>query len=217
MSFLTSEKKVKDQTKISSLFMKFYRYGISSQASGDGTTTLRSEPVERQIVCCKQRSISFYLKPKTPIDFHQPGDYIGSIVIEPSLYNLNSSKERYRVYLQSDHWQEIKRKYRSSRLPQDCHVCGTREDINLHHRTYKRRGKEYLRDLLPLCTKCHKLTHAYIKSKKVGLWAAARVLKSKLKLRHRHIRRMRKDKYKVIATERRDKMYKSYGLHLRSW
>src|SRR5258706_15553864 len=108
-----------------------------------------------------------------------------------TLYNQSSSKERYRTYLQSNHWYEIKEKYKNSKLPQNCYICSTYNLINLHHRTYKRRGKEYLRDLLPLCWKCHRLAHEYLKrskSTRINLWNIARKLKSKLGLRKRKVR-----------------------------
>lgn len=48
---------------------------------------------------------------------------------------------------------------------------------DLHHRSYKRIGKERLHDLVPLCRPCHEETHKYAaerKAKKVkmALWGA---------------------------------------------
>ena len=67
----------------------------------------------------------------------------------------------YREYLGSEHWAELKAKYRAaSWLPQNCMGCGYRA-VQLHHRTYQRLGFENLTDLMPLCRDCHRKVHEY--------------------------------------------------------
>jgi hypothetical protein len=66
----------------------------------------------------------------------------------------------YRDYLRSPHWQDVKRRYRASKMPQDCKVCRARW-VELHHRSYRRLGNEKLHDLVPLCAEHHKGAHAY--------------------------------------------------------
>lgn len=40
-----------------------------------------------------------------------------------------------------------------------CQTCGSTERLQVHHRTYLRRGREMSRDLMVLCEPCHKLFH----------------------------------------------------------
>lgn len=65
----------------------------------------------------------------------------------------------YREYLQSPEWQE-RRKQAMKRAGFRCQICnayGVR--LNVHHRTYERRGNEDNRDLITLCEDCHATFH----------------------------------------------------------
>lgn len=87
----------------------------------------------------------------------------------------------YSKYLSSAKWQDIKTRYRKSKLPQDCYICGE-ERVDLHHKTYARLRNERLTDLLPLCRICHRIVHVYRvrrKSRRITLWNAARRLKKR--------------------------------------
>lgn len=86
----------------------------------------------------------------------------------------------YKKYLNSSHWKEVKARYRQSKLIQECYICGSKNKIHLHHKSYKRIGNENLNDLIPLCEKCHSLVHFKLKqsnSQKVNLWNIARKVK----------------------------------------
>ena len=87
----------------------------------------------------------------------------------------------YAVYIRSSAWERKKRKYRASRLPQTCRVCGAK-GVDLHHLTYKRLGRERLTDLAPLCRRHHDGAHAFAKRKNIALWQAT----------HKYIRAERK-------------------------
>lgn len=65
----------------------------------------------------------------------------------------------YAAYLNSAEWADVKRRYRDSDLPQDC-CCGESTDLDFHHLTYERVGREALEDLTPLCRPCHRALHA---------------------------------------------------------
>lgn len=67
----------------------------------------------------------------------------------------------YAQYLRSEHWANLKRRYRESRLPQACLGCGDPR-FQMHHRTYTRLGHELLTDLMPLCGDCHQAVHDYL-------------------------------------------------------
>jgi hypothetical protein len=65
----------------------------------------------------------------------------------------------YRHYLlYSPAWQETKERYEASGRPQKCMVCHD-PHYELHHRTYKRLGRELLQDLIPLCRDHHDQVH----------------------------------------------------------
>ncbi len=66
-------------------------------------------------------------------------------------------------YQQSDHWREVRWRYRKSDYPQRCLVCGAR-NFDLHHRSYARLGAELLFDLVPLCQKHHGELHELLDS-----------------------------------------------------
>lgn len=89
----------------------------------------------------------------------------------------------YRQYLASEHWKDVRRRFYKSRLVtrspsgRPCCAACLQDDrpLDLHHQTYKRLGKEYLRDFVLLCHECHEGAHAhYKKDKRSGLWGASR-------------------------------------------
>jgi phage terminase large subunit GpA-like protein len=92
----------------------------------------------------------------------------------------NLGFNNYNEYLRSDHWNKIKRKYRMSRKrPQHCWCCGSKNNLQLHHKTYKRLGKEKLNDLLLICDECHSQLHNLVKrDNNMRLFTAASVMRS---------------------------------------
>lgn len=65
----------------------------------------------------------------------------------------------YADYLQTPEWHE-RRKARLRVARYRCQVCNRNDRVlNVHHRTYERRGEEYARDLIVLCQPCHYLFH----------------------------------------------------------
>jgi len=65
----------------------------------------------------------------------------------------------YREYLQTPEWQARRARHLKSAgfRCQVCNAVGVQLDV--HHRTYERRGSEYFKDLIALCRTCHKLFH----------------------------------------------------------
>lgn len=80
----------------------------------------------------------------------------------------------YRQYLRSDHWRDLKRRYRQAPLPQACVACGDPR-YQLHHISYGRLGREPLTDLVPFCDNCHGAIHAYERTHPTGLWSLFRI------------------------------------------
>lgn len=65
----------------------------------------------------------------------------------------------YPEYLASEHWQDVQRRFWASRLAERCAGCKGRP-TQIHHRTYKRLGQEWLNDLVAVCRDCHVAIHA---------------------------------------------------------
>lgn len=71
--------------------------------------------------------------------------------------------------------------------------------MQLHHQTYTRLGFERLTDLVPLCEKCHKATHVFLKQCKAA--GANRIIKGA----HKAIRKRRQRE--VIAPDTKPVRY----------
>lgn len=80
-------------------------------------------------------------------------------MIGPKLAKLGYAS--YADYLQAEHWQEVRRRYRASKRPQSC-GCGRKILLHLHHLTYERLGAEEMEDLLLLCADCHAQEHGAV-------------------------------------------------------
>jgi hypothetical protein len=64
----------------------------------------------------------------------------------------------YSEYLRTPEWKAL----RTQKLKQvgfACEFCSSRINLNVHHRTYERRGYERLNDLRVLCNACHSKLH----------------------------------------------------------
>jgi len=64
----------------------------------------------------------------------------------------------YRDYLQTDEWKARRAQHLKS-AGYRCQVCNAKGLIDIHHRTYERRGDENYKDLIALCRNCHSLFH----------------------------------------------------------
>lgn len=88
--------------------------------------------------------------------------------------------DSYAEYLESDHWQEFRKKYYSKR-PYKCFVTGDRENIDLHHIDYSHLGNERLKDVVPLRHDIHGLVHILVRENRLLLEDAHIVLKKAYK------------------------------------
>lgn len=67
----------------------------------------------------------------------------------------------YQEYLLTSEWQERRAKQLKS-AGYRCQLCNARNKrLDVHHRTYARRGEEYYKDLIVLCGTCHKIFHIH--------------------------------------------------------
>lgn len=64
----------------------------------------------------------------------------------------------YQDYLQTEEWKARRIKHLKS-AGFRCQVCNGKGLIDIHHRTYERRGNERYTDLIALCRDCHDLFH----------------------------------------------------------
>ena len=65
----------------------------------------------------------------------------------------------YEEYLKTPEWQ-ARRKQHLRSVGYRCQVCNaTGVPLDVHHRTYERRGEEHYKDLIALCRDCHELFH----------------------------------------------------------
>lgn len=76
-----------------------------------------------------------------------------------SIYQLKNMP--YREYLQTNHWDKVKKVVRE-RAKNKCQLCGTTKgQMNVHHNNYEHRGEEldHLEDVILLCRDCHSMYH----------------------------------------------------------
>ncbi len=81
---------------------------------------------------------------------------------------MTKNSENYRKYLKSRTWAK-KRSAAYKAHGRSCGDCGTSKGpLEVHHKTYKRRGRESpRRDLAVVCKPCHRKKH---KPRGGGLW-----------------------------------------------
>lgn len=67
-------------------------------------------------------------------------------------------KQKYYSYLKSPQWRE-KRKFALEFYGYNCGLCGSKHNLEVHHRSYKNIFKEAMEDLMLLCESCHRDFH----------------------------------------------------------
>ena len=74
----------------------------------------------------------------------------------------------YNEYLKTREWAE-KREQALERDGHRCRLCNTYDNLQVHHRTYQRRGNEDLDDLTTLCKSCHEHFHQKVDQDEIML------------------------------------------------
>ena len=64
----------------------------------------------------------------------------------------------YKDYLRTPEWQE-RRDKALHQANGRCQRCGNYRDLQVHHKTYERKGEELPQDLIVLCRDCHEKEH----------------------------------------------------------
>ncbi len=101
------------------------------------------------------REVCEFVPDPTCMDYiagHASGVEIG-LRIAPAL-----TVGRYEDYLQSDVWKRT-RELALEYYGDKCCLCNSADNLNVHHRTYERKGNERLSDLIVLCRDCHATYH----------------------------------------------------------
>jgi hypothetical protein len=98
-------------------------------------------------------------------------------------------KMKYYDYIRSESWQIKRRIFYSSNMYKhflgqgkwNCYCCQKGDiPLDLHHRTYKRLGRERINiDLVPVCRLCHKDIHDLFNKKEISLWSATKYIKKR--------------------------------------
>lgn len=69
-----------------------------------------------------------------------------------------SSREDYKMHLESQYWQTL-REVALSKSKYQCSSCGATYGLQAHHLTYKNIGNEHINDVQILCNRCHEREH----------------------------------------------------------
>lgn len=70
----------------------------------------------------------------------------------------SKKKNEYYDYLKSQPWRD-KRKLALQFYGNNCCLCGSRHDLQVHHRHYRTIFHENMEDLILLCESCHRMFH----------------------------------------------------------
>lgn len=79
---------------------------------------------------------------------------------------MKRDKQKYYQYLQSKQWKQ-KKEYALEYYGRNCGACGSKYNIQVHHKTYKNVFNETMEDLMLLCERCHRKEHKGKFKKKV--------------------------------------------------
>ena len=77
------------------------------------------------------------------------------------LHANTQAQARYNAYLDTPRWKALR--YLRRRLDGGrCRVCNATVRLEVHHRSYRHRGRSFigeLRDCITLCSVCHRAAH----------------------------------------------------------
>lgn len=81
-----------------------------------------------------------------------------NVLLYPNPLIHDNVKMDYQKFLQSEYWKSI-REHIKSRDGGECVICGSRQNLHVHHKNYRHRGYEFRNDLHTLCGNCHAKFH----------------------------------------------------------
>jgi hypothetical protein len=84
---------------------------------------------------------------------------------------------KYTDYLKTEHWDKKKKQhYKKARQRRKCFVCGSEDNLHVHHNTYENLNKEKLQDLVTLCKDHHFEVHDISKELKISYRYALKII-----------------------------------------
>lgn len=89
-------------------------------------------------------------------DYYSFTDLFGDIQMDKE---VQKTTKKYLKYLKSKEW-ATKKSIIFAIKGNKCAVCGSTENIDVHHLTYERIFNEDIEDLEPVCRECHKKIHS---------------------------------------------------------
>lgn len=75
-----------------------------------------------------------------------------------AITKISDRRKKYLDYLNSKEWREFRIKA-LVHFGNQCGLCTSTQNLQLHHKTYKNLFNETFEDVIPLCKKCHKRHH----------------------------------------------------------
>lgn len=69
----------------------------------------------------------------------------------------------YAAYLRTEHWRRV-RADALRRAQNRCQLCNRSDSLQVHHRSYDRRGAERPSDVIVLCDPCHTRHHGHLRA-----------------------------------------------------
>ena len=94
--------------------------------------------------------------------------YILAGIFATALILINKFRYRevkdYQEYLKSKHWKRTREKA-LKRYGYKCMICGRKDNLQVHHNSYKNLKHERKNDLIVLCSYHHRLIHNKIQNK----------------------------------------------------
>jgi len=83
----------------------------------------------------------------------------------------------YEEYLKSDHWIKFKEKVNRRKLHKECKICGSKNNLQLHHRHYRFLMHIHeLNSIYRLCDDCHNKVHLVAKKNNLSVRLATNLL-----------------------------------------
>lgn len=124
------------------------------------------------------------------------------------------AKPNYESYIRSSVWQMLRDKIvYDYDYDGKCYMCGTKDNIRVHHITYIRLGDEHHSDLIPLCADCHKKIHE-LKDDLAPIIEDVHKQLSKHKSIVNAMRQMLKDKMNVFISYHASTIFDAIEKHL---
>ena len=102
-------------------------------------------------------------KKKKKKDYNGPNDVNGLYqnYLDAKLKLISACRKMGSKYYQTQVWKK-RRGYVFKMRGNVCELCGSKDDVQVHHLTYKNKGCENLEDMLVLCRSCHEKAHGIV-------------------------------------------------------